>query len=788
MSIDLSEYQDFLSAVEPIVRDTFDDNFHEASRVMAPRGLHNYLEGARALHELGRGSGLVVTYLDEMPAVAKEVGDVVIPDIVTGAMRLASMVSGEVIELLFASLPTAARRLGDPELLRQYLGLIHQLSAKAPRGLRPMLAHLDELLSKLTLGGLRRWAMWGAQAHGRDPAALGAYFGLASADSRKVLQAERRGTLFIDNQRKLNFYLRALWGRDFFMRPTAGDYERREGIKPYIEGGFIYIPDAYDDIPDIGGVEIYRATCAHAAAHIQYTQSPISAETLNPAQMFLIGLFEDARIERRAIAEFPGLKGLWCRLHGVSLSAEDNREGESVLPVVIRRLERLSYTLLAPETLVADEDPVLAELVDAFERRYPQGQFDGKLAWELGVTLYHRLRQTGELPSLRVLETMRIPYRDDNRYIWEFAERTWSAAELVPPIEHQVRRKVNVMEMVNEVDVESAGDDAQEIWTLETEFFRDGDPVDVSMNRLEGKEPVSHPYHYPEWDYQVQLYRPDWTTVLERRQPKGDPELLTQLLAEYRPVASRIRYLIDALIPQGVVRQRRQEHGDEIDLDAAIRAMIDLRMGHIPDTRINIRIRRQTRDLAVMVLLDLSESTNETLAGSDRPVLQLTREACTLLAWAMDAIGDPFAIHGFASDTRHDVQYYRFKDFDQPFDDQTKARLAGMQGGLSTRMGAALRHAATYLLKQPQQKKLLLLVSDGEPADIDVRDPQYLRHDTKKAVEELARNGISNYCLTLDPEADHYVSRIFGPNGFTIVDHVQRLPERLPTLFAHLTR
>jgi nitric oxide reductase NorD protein len=190
----------------------------------------------------------------------------------------------------------------------------------------------------------------------------------------------------------------------------------------------------------------------------------------------------------------------------------------------------------------------------------------------------------------------------------------------------------------------------------------------------------------------------------------------------------------------------------------------------------------------VLVLLDLSESTNEKLGGSEKPVIQLAREATSLLSWAIDRVGDPFAIHGFASDGRHDVQYYRFKDFDDHYGDEAKAKLAGMQGGLSTRMGAALRHAASFLLKQPEQKKLILLVSDGEPADIDVRDPQYLRHDTKKAVEELATRGVHTFCLTLDPNADDYVSRIFGIKNYMVVDHVNRLPERLPMLYAGLTR
>ena len=128
--------------------------------------------------------------------------------------------------------------------------------------------------------------------------------------------------------------------------------------------------------------------------------------------------------------------------------------------------------------------------------------------------------------------------------------------------------------------------------------------------------------------------------------------------------------------------------------------MVSIRMGEQPNSRITMRNVLKTRDLAVVLLLDLSESTNEAMRGSDKTVLQLTREAATLVSTAIEGIGDPFAIHGFASDGRHDVQYYRFKDFNQHFDDDAKSRLAGMKGGLSTRMGAALRHAGNHLLRQ----------------------------------------------------------------------------------------
>jgi hypothetical protein len=775
MAIKLEDYEEYLEGTAPEIRDVLEGTFAEAAHVMSPVGLQNYLEGAKGLSNLGRGKDLVISYLQEMPLVARECGEDIIPDCISAAMKLSSMTSGEVIALLFNSLPTAARRLGDAELLRGYLTLIHQLSATAARGLRPMLSHIDELLSKLTLSGLRRWANFGAQAYRRDFQNLTAYFNLESRDSLAVLQKERRGTLFIDTQRKLNFYLRALWGRDFFLRPTGADYT---DFKPYIDKHIVHMPDAVDGIGKVSGLELYRATAAHMAAHICYTRRRISAEQLSPAQMFFIGLAEDARVEYKAVKAFPGLKNLWRSL----LLVEHK---EPVEHPTIPLLEHFALLLLDSSERSDDEE--LNALANRFHDDIEQRQDDNHFSWNLGVDLFNLLSARREVPSLRILDRIRIPYRDDNRFVWEFEAFDWNqGVEYLPASQRQVRRKVNVMEMINEVDCELAGDDAQEIWTCESELFPYEDEG-VSFNEMWGKEPVSEPFHYQEWDYQIQLHRPDWATVYERRQPKGDPAAIDDIIIEYKPVAHRIRQIIDLLTPEGVQRVRNMEDGDEIDINAAIDAMVAIRMGEQPNPRITMRNVLKNRDLAVVVLMDLSESTNETVEGSDKTILQLTREASTLVATAINGIGDPFALHGFASDGRHDVQYYRFKDFSQHFDDEAKSRLAGMQGGLSTRMGAAMRHAGQHLLRQPERRKLLLIITDGEPADIDERDPQHLRHDTKKAVEELYSKGVLSYCLTLDANADSYVKRIFGSNNYTIIDNVQRLPEQLPLLFASLT-
>ncbi|MEN8166258.1 MAG: nitric oxide reductase activation protein NorD [Pseudomonadota bacterium] len=792
MSIDFSEYVACLDENDHEHFEAFESSYHEAARVMSPRGLQNYLEGMRAMCTMGRGQDLVLTYVQEMPGVAKEVGEDIIPDIVETMMKLASHTSGSVITLMLTNMHLVSQRLGDADVMRGYLKLLHQMTGKAPRGLRPMMEVLDELLSKLTLGGLRRWVMWGAQAHQRDLDGQMAYFSLQTESSRSVLQKERRGTLFIDNQRKLNFYLRALWARAFLMRPTSGDYESKRGLKPYIEDFQVHIPDAFDPFRGIDGMEIYRAAAAHCAAHMVYTNDTISAEQLSQAQMRCIELFEDARVEYLAYQEFPGLRKLWLSF----LTAEPGKDDEP------QEVHEAMDLMMRTTRAIMDRDyrdpvDVINTIADDFVGELEKDPYNPRLAWMAGVDFYNKLAEISRIPSVRILSDWPIPYRDDNRYFWEFSENMFveQGADYIPASEQQVRKHVSAIEMANEVDCELAGDDAQEIWVCQTELFPYED-LGVSYNEMWGKEPVSDPYHYDEWDYHVQLARPEWATVIERRQPKGDPELMDEILTKYKPIASRIRHLIDAMQPQGIVRRRGYEEGEELDLNAAVRAMIDIRRGIMPDPRINIRISRHIRDLSIVVLMDLSESTNEKVGDisegepgyEDQPsILDLTRESTGLLAWAIDSIGDNFAVHGFASDGRHDVQYYRFKDFEQTYDDEAKSRLAGMQGNLSTRMGAALRHAGWHLTQQNAQKRLVLLITDGEPADIDERDPQYLRHDTKKAVDDLAMQGVYTYCLTLDPNADRYVARIFGENNFSIVDHVERLPERLPAVFAAIT-
>ena len=217
---------------------------------------------------------------------------------------------------------------------------------------------------------------------------------------------------------------------------------------------------------------------------------------------------------------FPGLRKLWLAFFTAPLTPSDPYvELHPMMDLMLRQAQ----ALLDPD--YRDELGLINETAEAFRQALEARAEDNRISWEAGVTFYNQVVQRVPLPNLRVLENWPIPYRDDNRYCWAFDENLFlsQGIDYLPASQRQVRKYVTAMEMANEVDCELAGDDAQEIWVCATELFPYED-AGVSYNQMWGKEPVSEPYHYQEWDYHAQLYRPDWATVIERRQGRGDPE------------------------------------------------------------------------------------------------------------------------------------------------------------------------------------------------------------------------------------------------------------------------
>ncbi len=731
----------------PQVEEVFDDVMAEALAVLTRDGIDAYLEAARVIGKLGRGVEPMLAFMEEWPSTARAVGESALPAVMALIQRLQKSPNGKAITPFLQTLAPVARRLQSQELLQHYLDITLDLKARTTGsihghhttfpspGLPEFLAQAPNLLSQLTLAGLKNWVEYGIRNYRSHPERQKDYFSLQSADARAVLQRERHGTLLVDVERKLDLYLRGLWQDHDHLVPYSTAFDEIRKPVPYYDKLGIRLPDVYDDAGDISGLDRYRAALAHVVGHRRWSEAQV-ADNWSPFQRMAVESFEDCRIETLLIREYPGLRRLFLALHPKPLATACDPETTSCLR---HRMAMLSRALLDPEHGYLDAD--LLDYVQRFRSIMETGESSTREIAALALSYVAKTRrQSDQFARVHFDDTV-VDYRDDNRQLWKFIE---------------------------EGDEEEAFDEKRKIEPGE---------------EIRGLPPR----HYPEWDYASQTYRPDWASVYEALHPSGNAADIDRLLAKHSALAKRLKKMLDLLKPQDKVRIRYQEEGSELDLDVAIRSLIDFKGGATPDPRINMSHKTAGRDIAVMLLLDLSESLNEKAGGSDQTILELSQEAVSLLAWSIEKLGDPFAIAGFHSNTRHDVRYLHIKGYGEHFNDDVKARLAAMEAGYSTRMGAAMRHAAHYLGARPADKKLMLILTDGRPSDIDTHDERLLIEDARQAVKELDQQGIFPYCISLDPKADEYVGDIFG-RQFTVIDHIERLPERLPQLFMALTK
>ena len=784
----------------PQVDAVFESCMVEASRVLTPEGMEAYLQYARFLGKMGRGVEPLLMFLAEWPAVARTLGEDALPAISATIHTLWKSPNGKAINPFLQSLPAVARRLPAREPFQRYLSLgldfmerttgsIHgHHKTFASPGLPLFFEQAPHLLGQLSIAGLERWVEYGIRNHPNHPERQREYFSLQSADARAVLQRERRGTLLADHNRVLDLYLQALWTEEALLVPftvhtdtqtpaTTPEGEAPTGmpgqVQPYFDDAGMRLPDVYGDRAGVRGIDRYRAALAHMVGHRRWSQ-PQVADNWSPFQRLAVETFEDARIDLLLMRTYPGLRRTLLALHPRPVQGACNDQTHSCLR---HRLAMVSRAILDADHGYTDPDVLLfAERVHQSMqveagKKYPMIAGDGRVPPDVAPTgmsstqamaalalsfVARTRRQSDQLPKVWFTDT-EVDYRDDNRHLWIYIE---------------------------EGDEESSFDQAR----------RSQDSPET--NGLP-------PRPYPEWDHHSQSYRPDWVSLYERLHPSGNPADIDRILTRHAALAKQLKRMLDLLKPQDKVRIRFQEEGSELDLDVAIRSLTDFKGGATPDPRIHMSHRTNGRDMAVLLLIDLSQSLNDPVAGSGgsggagtagdgagqavTTVLDLSREAVTLLAWAIEQLGDGFAIAGFHSNTRHDVRYQHIKGFSERFNYDVKGRLAGMEAVYSTRMGAALRHAGHYLGARQADKKLLLILTDGQPSDIDTPDERQLIEDARQAVRELGQDGIYTHCISLDPKADAYVSDIFGQR-YSVIDHVQRLPERLPKLFMALTR
>ncbi|MDT8385266.1 MAG: VWA domain-containing protein [Gammaproteobacteria bacterium] len=570
------------------------------------------------------------------------------------------------------------------------------------------------------------------------------------------------------HKKATQWYLRALWGMRFDLHECLADEHNLE-LLSYVDATDIFLP-AIVKVCRVHSL-YYRAAACHAAAHTIYGNSPFDPGNLNLTQRSLIGLVEDLRVELLAIKQFPGLRNLWLAFHG------DNEQHSSVAPQLMLRLSRgvLAHECRDGHAWVNKGRRLIRDLLEQ----------DNTAEAVLGIGL----QLANDLGQMRIpFNTGRyeqaVMYRDDNRSLWQKQQSTHQHGDSVQLSPASAMHNTSFIERTAGLSLALAMSSARgdEGYLLQRDQGHDLECSDVNQ------ETVLARLSYPEWDYRSQILKQGWCTVTEYQAGPGSAEVISRIYRDYRQILERLKRLARKVQLEKHQRLRKREEGDDIEHEPMLSAMVALRCGEIPDTRIFMRNRLQAdHKPAICILLDISESTNEPLMGTMTPLHQLLRNSVALLGEALSLADEQFAIYGFCSDGRHQVKIRNFKTFAEPFR-QTRQRLSAISGEYSTRLGTAVRHCAQQLATQPQRRKLLLVITDGVPSDIDVFDQDYLRKDSWHAVQGLARAEITPFCVNLDARSDATIEGIFGRHRYQTLDNVSRLPEVLSRLYFRTLR
>jgi len=660
--------------------------------------------------------------------------------------------------------------------------------------------------------GLLRWARRGADLLAAGRARGEAYFRMESEEGMKLLLEALPGYRARTHSRFLQLLLRAWLEADI---PLAdGDWKPGDG-RPMLEtdGRRLYLPAVF------GSRDEAIVAVQHGTAHLafdSYARERIEAlfrraGTEHPPlddqnritwrplfapfaeRMFrfqvLFDLAEDLRVNARLARRIPGFlrrlvglataqaapegaAGVYFRFaldaHQALLAADPGRAEAG------RRLDPRLARLLDPEATVIDAWEVAERLFD--DPGFPAIGIDERQeAYLPGLSLnaarpvYPQRLRDGDLGDFRDVGDAHEEHRFEREKQEEAPEQDPAGVQKDPDADINMPRE------------ETSGSGGR---------IGVGIPQPAQVaKRGVAWQPRTGGIPYPEWDYREQRMISDWVNLNERVLDEQDAGNAEAILAAHADTLKRLTRGLEMQRPMRMAPLRRQLDGDELDTESVTDFVADKRAGLSPKAFIYRRRTVQHRDTAVLLLADMSTSIMARHPGGQGKIVERVRSGLMLFAEAIDRIGDPFAISGFASKQRDQVHYYWLKDFSEPLDDTVRGRIAGISGRLASRMGAAIRHSTRAMQRVSSQHRLLLILSDGRPADYDDGgDARYLHEDTRMAMKEALDAGVHPFCITLDPSGQDYLPAIFGPGHYTIVDRVDELPRRLPEIYLRLSR
>lgn len=514
---------------------------------------------------------------------------------------------------------------------------------------------------------------------------------------------------------------------------------------------------------------------------------------IDPLRQDIGGLRQAVSASETALREFPGLGRRHARLQQKLLAMRPVRS----LPPVEAAIEAVICHLLGADDPLSPEamryhQVIMDPTISLREFRAPP-----RYRRPLPVPLWANLSQlgisdaaagddeeqpeptpkrAGETDDKRKAERRRQDQSErDDPLVFNRFEKILSFAEMV-----------NVNRLVDDEEDENAKSNAEQMdeITLSPNQQRAASQLkmdlDLSPAAADGEQ-LQAALTYPEWNYRKQGYQQHHCRVLSKIQEEESSGTAIDEQTQRR--IRRVRRQFEALRPR---REwvRGQADGNELDMDAVVRAHCDFAAVGDNSAGLYMTTRAQARDLAVSILIDVSLSTDAWV--QDRRIIDIEKEALLVLAHGLARCGDEYSIHSFTSHRRHRVWVNTIKSFDEAMSETTERRIHALEPGHYTRMGAAIRHTAAELAKRPNRHRLLLVLSDGKPSDSDYYEGRYAIEDTRRAIMDARQQELKVFGITIDRDAQKYIAHLFGRGGYAMVQKPEHLSLALPRIYQQI--
>ncbi len=603
-------------------------------------------------------------------------------------------------------------------------------------------------------------------------------------------------TALRDVAQRLDLLIRAVYGRSYPLRvaePPAPPtfltqvFRRREGPRvsapvPATDDAQIWLPAMLRDEPGFAAIDRYRALALHQAMRAHCRAAARVANIVDPWPR-AVAVVQEARAAEAELARLlPGAADGVRRLREAALA---DRPAIERFPAAQRPFEAWVRAVMAGASTEPPPAPPgtgkFTLYADAWTGELREPARSGGLAPLAAQPVGEEgaAPRSARLP--RAPEARKPPDDEDD----DAQPGAWMVQTAQP---HEQAEDPAGMQRPTDRDAETAAEDYADALSELPEarlVSAPGKPKEVLLaedriaaeraRAMAADAPEGGQQHrYPEWDCAAQAYREHGATVHVRPAGQGALADVERILDEHRALAQTVRRRFEMLRARPV-RLRQQPDGDDIDLDACVDALAALRAGLPMPQGLYALHRAARRDLAILLLVDISGSTDGWVSQHKR-VIDVEREALLLVCLALQGLGEPHAVLAFSGEGPHGVVVRPVKTFDEAYGDEVARRIVALEPEHYTRAGAALRHATALLMRQPAQHRLLLVLSDGKPNDIDDYEGRYGVEDLRQAVTEARLQGVQSFCLTVDRQGAAYLPAVFGAHHYALLPRPELLP------------